>query len=395
MILPERFMNLPDYAFPRLRTLLKGVTPEIAPQIDMSIGSPRHDMPAFTSETMIEHVDRFQGYPPNEGAPEVLDAISNWLKRRYSVDIAHDRLLLLNGSREGLFNAALALCPEHKAGKTPKILIPNPFYQVYAAAALAVGAEPYYVDATQATHHLPDFAGLPKDVLDQTAILYICSPANPQGAVASADYLTDLLELAEQHDFLIFSDECYSEIYSTTPPPGILEVATAQGIDPERVVAFNSLSKRSNLAGLRVGFAASGPKAIAQMRRLRAYGGAPIPYPLQMIAARAWDDEDHVVASRALYTQKRNAANDILGGIDSVDIPEAGFFLWLPVEDGETAARTLWQTQGIRVLPGSFLARTTHAGNPGKTYIRVALVGPLDETKAALQRLRHALYPLN
>lgn len=218
MQFPERFQSLPDYAFPRLRKLLDSHKPGAEP-IAMTIGEPRHPMPDFVSGVLAENIAGFGVYPPNDGTPELLAAISGWIGRRYGVTLAEDRLMVLNGTREGLFNAAVALCPEAKGGRRPVVLMPNPFYQVYAVAALTVGAEPVYVPATAATGHLPDYAGLPAELLDRVTVAYICSPANPQGAVASRDYWKTLLALAEKHDFQIFADECYSEIWRSAPPP--------------------------------------------------------------------------------------------------------------------------------------------------------------------------------
>jgi N-succinyldiaminopimelate aminotransferase len=303
MAFPERFSNLPDYAFPRLRKLLDAHAPGGDP-IAMTIGEPRHAMPEFVGPILAANLSGFGVYPPNDGTPELLAAISAWIARRYGVTLAEDRLMVLNGTREGLFNACIALCPETKNGKRPVVLMPNPFYQVYAVAALTVGAEPVYVPATAATGFLPDYGSLPKDVLDRVALAYICSPANPQGAVASRDYLADLLALAETHDFRVLADECYSEIWRETPPPGLLQVAEAQGADPERALVFHSLSKRSNLPGLRSGFVAAGPQSMLRIRQLRAFAGAPLPLPLQRVAEAAWADEGHVTTSRGLYQQK-------------------------------------------------------------------------------------------
>lgn len=390
MAFPERFSNLPDYAFPRLRALLSDVTPGGDPVI-LTIGEPRHAMPGFVGPVLAESLAEFAKYPPNEGAPELLAAIGGWLGRRYGLDVVSDRLMVLNGTREGLFNAALALCPEHKNGQRPVVLVPNPFYQVYAVAAAAVQAEALFVPATAATGNLPDYAGLDPAVLDRVAVAYLCSPANPQGAVADRDYLETLVALAERHDFLIFADECYSEIWRDTPPPGALQVATAMGL-PDRVVMFNSLSKRSNLPGLRSGFAAGGVAQIAQMRRLRNYAGAPLPLPVQRVSAAAWSDEAHVDASRALYQQKYRIADEILGDIAGYQPLQGGFFLWLPVPDGEQAARTLWGRAGIQVLPGAYLSRAVDGVNPGAGFVRVALVADADQTRAALTRLRAVLY---
>lgn len=391
MQFPERFSSLPDYAFPRLRKLLDPHQPGAEP-IAMTIGEPRHPMPDFVAEVMAQNIGGFAIYPPNDGTPELLAAISGWVQRRYGVALGEDRLMVLNGTREGLFNAAVALCPETKGGKRPVVLMPNPFYQVYAVAALAMGAEPVYVPATAATGFLPDYAALPREVLDRTAIAYLCSPANPQGAIASRDYLTVLLKLAEKHDFHVFSDECYSEIWRDAPPPGGLEVAQAIGANPERICVFHSLSKRSNLPGLRSGFVAGGPDSIARIRQLRAFAGAPLPLPVQKVSERAWADEVHVVANLALYQEKFRIADEVFAGVQGFQNPEGGFFLWLPVEDGEEAALKLWVQAGVRVLPGSYLSRESGGQNPGKGYIRVALVAPKDEMQRGLIRLRDCIY---
>ena len=396
MAFPERFSNLPDYAFPRLRALLDSHQPG-GPQIAMTIGEPRHAQPSFVGDVLAAHLDGFGKYPPNDGTPELLSAIADWISRRYGVtlDSAH-QIMSLNGTREGLFNAAIALCPETKRGKTPVVLTPNPFYQVYAVAALAVGAEPVYVPATAATGFLPDYRSLPADVLDRTAIAYLCSPSNPQGAVASAEYLADLFDLAEAHDFRVFVDECYSEIWRDAPPTGALEVVARRGIDPERVFVFHSLSKRSNLPGLRSGFVAGGPEGMARLKQLRNYAGAPLPLPLQRVAERAWADEEHVTASRLLYQEKFRIADEVFSGLQGYKGPDGGFFLWLPVPetvgDGEAAALKLWQETGVRVLPGAYLARDVGGDNPGKGYIRVALVAPKDEMQRGLIQLRDCLY---
>ena len=392
MTFPERFSGLPEYAFPRLRNLLDAHAPG-GEVVHMTIGEPKHAMPDFVGEVLAESLDGFGQYPPNEGTQELRTAISGWIARRYGVAVAPDSgIMALNGTREGLFNAALALCPEEVRGQRPVVLIPNPFYQVYAVAAHALGAEPVFVPATEETGFLPDYTALPKDILNRTAITYLCSPSNPQGAVASREDWATLIALAEKHDFQIFADECYSEIYRDTPPPGALEVATEGGADPERVVIFHSLSKRSNLPGLRSGFAAGGPESIARMKQLRAYAGAPLPLPLQRVAERAWAEEAHVEASRALYREKYALADEVFSDVPGYHPPQAGFFLWLPVEDGEAAALKLWTETGVRVLPGAYLAREVNGRNPGKGYIRVALVAPKDETAQGLERLKHCLY---
>ncbi|HDR29056.1 aminotransferase class I/II-fold pyridoxal phosphate-dependent enzyme [Rhodovulum sp.] len=392
MTFPERFSNLPDYAFPRLRRLLDDHAPGGAP-LHMTIGEPQHAFPDWVTEVIATHAAEFGKYPPNDGTPELLGAISDWLARRYGVRVdPATQISTLNGTREGLFNAALALCPEQKRGQRPAILTPNPFYQVYAVAALAVGAEPVYVPATAETGFLPDFAALPGEVLDRVAIAYLCSPANPQGAVADRDYWADLIRLAEKHDFRIFADECYSEIYRDAPPPGALEVAHEIGADPERVLVFHSLSKRSNLPGLRSGFCAGGAESLGHIKRLRSYAGAPLPLPLQRVAERAWADEMHVAESLAQYRRKYAIADEVLGTVSGYRAPQGGFFLWLPVADGEAAALKLWRGTGVRVLPGAYLSRAVNGDNPGAGYIRVAMVAPEQEMRHGLMRLRDCLY---
>ncbi|KKK94862.1 hypothetical protein LCGC14_2678560 [marine sediment metagenome] len=255
---PERFSNLPAYAFPRLRALLDAHAPggEVT---HMSIGEPRHPAPAWVGDVMAEHIHEFQIYPPNDGTPELLAAISAWLNWRYDVTTDPEtQIMALNGTREGLFNASVALCPEVKNGRRPLVLMPNPFYQVYAVAALAMGAEPAYVPATQETGFLPDFAGLPPEMLDRTAIVYVCSPANPQGAVASADYWRTLLDLAERHDFRIFADECYSEIYRDARPTGAMQVA--QEMAEEQPNKYFYADQYNNPANWQAHYETTGPE---------------------------------------------------------------------------------------------------------------------------------------
>ena len=391
-MIPERFSTLPDYAFPRLRALLDAHAPGGA-VVHMSIGEPKHAFPGWIMDEITAHADGFGQYPVNEGMPALLEAAAGWVARRYGVRLdPATRLMALNGTREGLYNAMMALCPERKRGQVPLVVVPNPFYQVYMVAALSVGAEPVFVNATAETGYLPDLRGLSPGLLDRVAVVYLCSPSNPQGAVASRAYWAELIALAERHDFRIFADECYAEIYRDTPPVGVLDVAEEMGADPERIVAFHSLSKRSNVPGLRSGFVAAGPRSIAAMRQLRNYAGSPLPMPLQHAAARLWADEAHVVENRRLYAAKYRRADAIMAGVPGYRRPEAGFFLWLPVADGEDAALRLWRETGVRVLPGAFLAQEVDGVSPGKGFIRVAMVAPEDEMARGLTRLRDCLY---
>ncbi|MBD3665683.1 aminotransferase class I/II-fold pyridoxal phosphate-dependent enzyme [Sulfitobacter aestuariivivens] len=394
MLYPDRFSNLPAHAWPRLRALLRDADWD-GDVIQMTIGEPKHAFPAWVTDKIVEYSEGFNSYPPNDGSPKLKQSISDWIKRRYGVAMDPEtEVMALNGTREGLYNAIVALSPETKNGQKPAVLMPNPFYQVYMIAAISGNADPIMVNATEATGHLPNFHDVPTDVLARTTAAYICSPANPQGAVAHYDYWASLIDLAETHDFMILADECYSEIYRDSPPIGVLEVVEKLGTDRNRVAVFHSLSKRSNLPGLRSGFIASGADTIREVKQLRNYAGAPLPLPLQQAAAAVWDDETHVQENRAMYLEKYQIADRILGNVPGYQSPEAGFFLWLPVDDDEAAAVKLWRETGVKVLPGGYLAQDVPGEeNPGKTYIRVALVAPKDETARGLELIRDCLYP--
>ena len=386
-MMPTRFDALPTATWPRLRALLDGHAPG-GGIINMTIGEPKHPFPGWVGPTLIEAIAEFNSYPDNNGTPELRKSIGGFLNRRYGVNMDIDsQLMVLNGTREGLFNAVVALCQTDS-----NILIPNPFYQVYTVAAMAIGAQPVYLPASMKSGFLPDLDALTSAELNKTSAFFLCSPSNPQGAVASVDYWMRLIALAEIYDFKIFADECYSEIYRRSPPPGALEVAVQMGADPERVVAFHSLSKRSNLPGLRSGFVVSGAKNIARIKQLRAYAGCPVAGPIQHVSAQVWADEDHVVANRQLYCGKFEAADHIFAEIQSYNSPEAGFFLWLPVEDDEVAALKLWTETGVRVLPGSYLGQVANEQNPGSGYVRVALVAPKEEMQRGLTLMRDCLY---
>jgi len=408
MAYPERFSNLPDYAFPRLRALLDPHQPG-GDAIVMTIGEPRHPMPDLVGPVLNEHLAEFAKYPPNDGAPELLEAIAGWIDRRYGVALDPARqIMALNGTREGLFNAMIALCPESKNGKRPCVLMPNPFYQVYEVATLSIRAQPVMLAAgrhfrplqmameplggVNPIDFLPDFSRVSDVVWERTAVVWMCSPTNPQGAVADAAYWQELLRLAEHHDFKVFADECYSEIYRSAPPPGALEALASSGCDPERLVVFNSLSKRSNVPGLRSGFVAGGPESLRHIKRLRAYAGAPLPLPIQRVSAALWRDEAHVEENRALYAPKYALADRIFGDIPGFVAPQAGFFLWLRVGDGEEAALKLWRETGVQVLPGAYLAREEKGKNPGASYVRVALVAPYDDVERGLTCIRRCLF---
>ncbi|POF32812.1 aminotransferase class I/II-fold pyridoxal phosphate-dependent enzyme [Roseibium marinum] len=395
----QRGASLPhSNPFQRLAGLLDGETPGLDP-IVMTIGEPQHAIPAFTAEVLLENIDGFRRYPPITGSPEFRAAVAAWLDRRYDlggmIDAEHG-VLPLNGSREGLSFGAIAARDQLDKGLDhPVVILPNPFYQTYAAAAHVADAQAVLLDAVAGNGFLPDLDGLDADLLERTVAFYIASPTNPEGHVADIPYWQRLIALARKHRFFIFADECYSEIYRETPPPSILEAAKAMGGDFSNIVVLNSLSKRSNLAGLRCGFAAGDPDFLTKWARFRGLAAPQVPLPAQAVAVRAYQDEDHVIENRRLYNEKFAAAERHLNPILGPVTPEAGFFLWLDTGrwgDAVTVTRDLWRTTGVKVLPGSYLASDhTDGGNPGRNYIRVGLVAPLEKTEIALERMANWL----
>ncbi|HEX2842467.1 aminotransferase class I/II-fold pyridoxal phosphate-dependent enzyme [Hyphomicrobium sp.] len=384
--------------FSRLRTLLDGTEPGHAKPIDLTLGEPRETMPPFVAAKIAEAEALFAKYPPIRGSDELRGAIADWAGRRFDlagqIDAARE-ILPCNGSREGLFYAAFPAVGRKRGVPRPAILMCNPFYQAYLGGALAAGAEPVFLDATADTGHLPDLAALEADpdLLARTAALYLCSPANPQGAVADATYIARALALARQYDFMLFFDECYSEIYSGAPPVGALQVAAKT---PERfrnLVVFNSLSKRSNLPGLRSGFSAGDPEFMATLFEVRNLIGPQMPGPTQHASAAVWAEEQHVTANRLAYSRKYDIADAVLGDRFGYKRPAGGFFLWLDMSqigDGAHAALTLWKRFGVKVIPGAYLAQTGRDGtNPGANYVRVALVHDPETIREALERFVH------
>jgi aspartate/methionine/tyrosine aminotransferase len=384
---------VPRSPFERLRALI-GTTAPGAEPIDLSIGAPRHPFPSLVGETLARALDGFGRYPPAHADNDFGAAASAWLAHRFGLDPAPDparHILPLAGSREGLFTIAFIVTARarERGISDPVIALPNPFYPVYASAALSAGARPMVVPATAATGDLPDFASLPGEILARLAAVYVCSPANPQGAIADIAYYERLAALAEAHDFVVISDECYSELYRESPPPGILDAAA--GGDYRRLLAFNSLSKRSNVPGLRVGLVAGDAGLIQRFFRFRNVAAATVPLPVMAVAAALWRDEAHVEANRVLYNEKFARAAAILGERYAHRTPAGGFFLWLDVSrhgGSEAAAERLWREAGIKVVPGAYLAVSHDDGvNPGADFLRVALVGSLDEITTALERL--------
>jgi aspartate/methionine/tyrosine aminotransferase len=352
-------------------------------------------MPAFVGRLLEQHLREFGRYPPIRGVPALRQAIAGWIGRRYpSLEGEIDpetHVLPLAGSREGLFSAIFPALARKPSAKTPAVLIPNPFYQAYAAAAAASGAEPVFLPSTAATDFLPELRRVDEALLSRAVALYLCSPSNPQGAVASSDYLTSAIALARRHDFLLFADECYSEIHSDTRPPGTLETAFAETGSFANVVAFQSLSKRSGLPGLRSGFVAGDPDFIAAFGRFRNVACPQMPLPIQHVSVAAWSDEEHVEKGRELYRANFALADTLLSGRYGYRRPAGTFFLWLNMAGfggGEKAAKTLWKGCGVRVLPGAYLTHGQPGGeNPGEQFVRVALVHDADTTREALMRV--------
>lgn len=441
-MLNDRLEALPGYPFTRLRRLLEGVAPPAGvPPVLMSIGEPQHPPPAFVAEVLAARAADWGKYPPSRGTPEFRRAVADWLTRRYRLPAgfieAEKNLLPVAGTREAIFMFGLVAvgrknreraerqrsyghnpAPSGRASRAgkPLVLVPNPLYHVYAGAGIMAGGEPVFLPATKASGFLPDYGAVPADVWARTALVYLCTPANPQGAQADLATLKALIARAMEHDFVVAVDECYSEIYDDAAPAaregplalvkalprgapvGALEACASFGVDATRaldhVVVFNSTSKRSNCAGLRSGFVAGGAKLIAPFARLREFASCATPLPIIHAATELWRDEEHVVANRARYRGKLDIADAALGNCPGYYRPPGGFFLWLDVgrnaANGETACKRLWQEAAIRVLPGAYLCPEQDPA-PGAAYIRVAMVQDEAVLRAALPRLAEVL----
>lgn len=384
--------RLQPYPFDKLSRLKAGaIPPEDKPHISLAIGEPKHAMPGFIAESIIAHLHGLSTYPSTRGNDSLREAIAEWLTKRFglppgSVDPA-SQVLPVNGTREALF--AIAQCIVDRANR-PLVVMPNPFYQIYEGAALLAGAEPYYVNCAADTGR-PDFDAVSEQVWRHCQLLYLCTPHNPTGAMLDIPALQRLIELAECHGFVIASDECYSEIYldESRPPPGLLQAAAAMGNTAYRhCLVFHSLSKRSNVPGLRSGFVAGDRDIIRSFLLYRTYHGCSMPPHTQAASTAAWGDERHVIANRDLYREKFTAITEMLCAVLNVRLPEGGFYLWPEVPlGGEAFARELFAQQNVTVLPGSYLAREALGIDPGKDRVRIALVAPLDECMEAARRM--------
>jgi N-succinyldiaminopimelate aminotransferase len=387
--------HLHPYPFEKLAALKAAVSaPANLTDIMLSIGEPKHQPPSFVLDTLVSNLGKLSNYPTTKGLPELRNAIASWATKRFSLNAgtftAENHVLPVNGTREALFAFAQAIIDRNEPN--PLAVSPNPFYQIYEGAAILSGAEPYFLNCTPDNHFIPDFAAIPAEIWQRCQLLFICSPGNPTGAVMSLTQLKELISLADKYDFVIASDECYSELYfdEENPPAGLLQACAEMGRDDfARCIVFHSLSKRSNLPGLRSGFVGGDANILDKFLLYRTYHGCAMPVPTQLASVTAWQDEQHVIANRTAYREKFDAVLNILGDLLQVQKPDAGFYLWpkTPIK-GELFAQQLFAQQKVTVLPGSYLARECNGVNPGENYVRMALVAPLAECIEAAERIK-------
>jgi N-succinyldiaminopimelate aminotransferase len=395
--LNPRLDLLQPYPFERLRALLAGASPPAALRhIPLSIGEPKHAPPPFIAQALVEGLRTLGHYPVTLGLAPLRQAVARWLERRFQLpaDAVNPETMVLpvNGTREALFAFTQAALNDDGRGGRPRVLMPNPFYQIYEGATLLAGAQPAFLNCTAATGYLPDLEAVDDETWNRCQVLFLCTPGNPTGAVMPEAYLRRALELAERFDFIVASDECYSELYfdEDSPPAGLLQAAWNAGRRTfERCVVFHSLSKRSSVPGLRSGFVAGDPAALARFRLYRTYHGCAMPEHVQLASIPAWQDERHVVENRRLYREKFGRVAPILAEAmqQDVPIPAGSFYLWPAVDDDERFARGLFERQHVTVLPGSYLARDTATGNPGRGRVRISLVASVDDCIVAAERI--------
>jgi N-succinyldiaminopimelate aminotransferase len=385
--------RLQPYPFQKLAALLAGVTPApLLRPISLSIGEPKHPTPKFIRDELIDQIGGLSSYPATAGSEALRNAMAAWIERRYQIakiDPAR-QVLPVNGSREALFAFAQAVVDGSR--ERPAVVAPNPFYQIYEGAIILAGAEPHFLNLLPDNRFALDLQQLPEEVWRRTQLIYVCSPGNPTGNVITLEEWRALFELSDRHGFIIASDECYSEIYfdESRPPLGALEAAQRLGRgDFRRLVTFSSLSKRSNVPGMRSGFVAGDADILAKFLLYRTYHGCAMNPAVQAASAAAWRDERHVVENRRLYREKFEKTLAILSPVTRIEMPQAAFYLWLrtPIADTEFA-KQLFEQYNVTVVPGSYLAREAHGINPGRNFIRVALVAPVEECLEAAQRLK-------
>jgi len=387
--------KLQPYPFEKLAQLFAGVKHEAGlPHIALSIGEPKHPSPAFVKECIIHNIDKLAVYPTTKGLPELRQAISQWACNRFELGneglCPDTQVLPVSGTREALFAFAQVVADRHQA--EPLIVSPNPFYQIYEGAAYLAGVEPHFLPCLPENGFVPDYDSVPESVWQRCQLLFLCSPGNPTGAVTDEATLHKLIALADQYDFVIASDECYSEIYfdENNPPVGLLQACKNLGrADFKRCVVFHSLSKRSNLPGLRSGFVAGDAGILAAFLKYRTYHGCAMPVQHQLASIAAWSDESHAQENRRIYQQKFSAVLSILDGVLDVQHPDASFYLWPKTHIADTDfARGLFQQQHVTVLPGRYLSRTINTINPGENRVRMALVAPLEQCIEAAERIK-------
>ena len=391
--------KLQSYPFEKLNKLKAGISPPMdLSHIPLFIGEPKHPTPEFIKETLINNLQGLSNYPLTKGEDALRESIANWLKQRFHlthIDPAK-QILPVNGTREALFSFAQTVVDRRE--KNPLVLMPNPFYQIYEGAAFLAGATPYFINCPSTKQFYPDFESISEETWKDCQLLYLCSPNNPTGAVLDIKILQKLIQYAEKYDFIIASDECYSELYfdEENPPVGLLQAADQMGNKTfKRCVVFHSLSKRSNVPGLRSGFVAGDAKVLEKFFLYRTYHGCAMPPPVQKASIAAWQDEEHVKENRALYREKFETFFNILSPVLPLQMPQAGFYFWMhtPFEE-ELFTQRLFEKQHITVLPGSYLSRKTPLGNPGENRVRIALVANVEECEEAARRIRRFIEQL-
>lgn len=383
--------KLQPYPFQRLRDLFTGISPNPAyTPINLSIGEPKHATPSLITDALIKNISGLANYPTTAGIPALRQAISNWLSMRYEIpalDIEKE-IAPINGSREALFAFAQAVIDDNRPA--PVVISPNPFYQIYEGAAFLAGAEPYFLNNLPENDFAMDFGSVPESILQRTQLVYVCSPGNPSGKIMSLAQWQQIFQLSDRYGFVIAADECYSEIYfdEANPPLGALQAAHQLGRDYTRLVIFSSLSKRSNVPGMRSGFVAGDAKILEKFLLYRTYHGCAMSPAVQAASIAAWNDEAHVIENRRLYDEKFKAVTPIIKQRFEVDIPDGAFYLWARTDQPDTeVALRLYRDFNVTVLPGSYLAREAHGINPGKNFVRLALVASLEECKEAANRI--------